>query len=215
MGDVSTLESFITQHRSAHVSLVPCAESVPHQLPNERTRVIHLLDAIQTSDASLQAATAHIHSSDTATGLMNNFEDAAAYLVQFDPVAKNRRKNGGPGRQQQVSGVNQHENDNDDQNDFDMKANKGKTGVELRYYGPDEDSTLNNCQKMELKEHRLSKKRGRGGDKLLNEKTSNKKPRDSNAKAMRKQMVAALKEYAKETEEQDKEDTSQDEDVKK
>ena len=78
------LESFITQHRAAHISLERCSQAVPHQVPNERTRAIHLIDAIQCGDAALQAAIAHIKSqSDDPNGMGNNFEEAAAYLLQF------------------------------------------------------------------------------------------------------------------------------------
>ena len=87
-----TLESFITQHCAAHVSLQRCAQAVPHQIPNECTRVIHLTDAIQCSDVPLQAAIAHIKSqADDPDGMANNFEEAAAYLIQFCPVLKKRK----------------------------------------------------------------------------------------------------------------------------
>jgi hypothetical protein len=39
-----SLESFITLHRYAHVSLQHCAEHEPHQLPNERTRYVSLIE---------------------------------------------------------------------------------------------------------------------------------------------------------------------------
>lgn len=41
------------QHLAAHVLLERCAQAVPHQIPNEQTRVIHLMDAIQYSNVPL------------------------------------------------------------------------------------------------------------------------------------------------------------------
>ena len=187
-----SLESFITQHRSAHVSLQRCAENIPHQLPNERTRVIHLLDAIQTTDASLQAALANIRSNDAPEGMMNNFEDASAYLLQFDPVAKNR-KQGGTGRQQQISA--QHQDDDEQEPEFKMKPNKGSSGVEFRYYTDDEYNALSNKQKMELKDHRESKRKPNGDG----YKGKNKKPRlsgkdrNKNKTQLKDQIIACLK----------------------
>jgi hypothetical protein len=192
-----SLESFITQHRSAHVSLQRCAEHVPHQLPNERTRVIHLIDAIQTSDAPLQAALARIKSDDGVDGMMNHFENASAYLLQFDPVAKKRKQGAGHGRQQQISGVNQDHNDGG----FEMKPNKGNTGVELRYYSFDEYNTLSNPQRRELKEFRANKRKS--GDKDINKKP-NKRTTAKDKKEMRKQIISCLKEYQEEV---DKDET--------
>jgi hypothetical protein len=194
-----SLESFITQHRSAHVSLQRCAENIPHQLPNERTRVIHLLDAIQTTDASLQAALANIRSTDTPEGMMNNFEDASAYLLQFDPVAKNR-KQGGLGRQQQISAQNQ---DDDEETEFKMKPNKGSSGVEFRYYNEDEYNALTNKQKFELKAHRQSKRKPTGDE----SKTKKKQKANRKAKLFKEQIISCLKQLdddsAKKSEEKD------------
>jgi hypothetical protein len=55
-----TLERFIAQHRNAFVSMQAAAEHVTYQLLNEHSRVGYLLDAIQCSDAGLQAAMASI-----------------------------------------------------------------------------------------------------------------------------------------------------------
>ena len=53
-----SLDKFITQHRNAFVSIQQCSFHVAIQLPNEYTRVGYLLDTIETSDDSLQAAMA-------------------------------------------------------------------------------------------------------------------------------------------------------------
>ena len=154
-----TLESFITQHRAAHVSLERCAQSVPHQLPNERTRVIHLMDAIQCSDASLQAAIAHIKSqSDDPDGMGNKFEDASAYLLQFCPVAK--RSKSSSTNTHNISSVDMESRPsytNNNRNNRKRKPNKGDTGVELRYYKPQEYRKLSSEQIEELRKWRQEK----------------------------------------------------------
>jgi hypothetical protein len=55
-----SLEKFIAQHRNAYVSMRQCVEHITFQLPNERTRVAYLLDAIQCNDPGLQAAMAQV-----------------------------------------------------------------------------------------------------------------------------------------------------------
>ena len=60
------------------------------QLPNEHSHVGFLLDAIQSADARLQAALASIKTDNGLNGMQNNFEQAAAHLLPYDPVAKKR-----------------------------------------------------------------------------------------------------------------------------
>ena len=55
------LEKFINQHRTAYTRLEECSERVDFQLPNGRTRVQYLLDAISCSFPPLQAAMAYIN----------------------------------------------------------------------------------------------------------------------------------------------------------
>ena len=83
-----SLEKFITQYRNAFVSMQACAEHIQYQLPNRRSRVGFLLDAIQCSDAGLQAAMASIRTNDRPDGMPNDFEQSAAHLLPYDPVAK-------------------------------------------------------------------------------------------------------------------------------
>ena len=177
-----SLESFITQHRAAHVSLQRCAQAVPHQLPNERTRVIHLMDAIQCSDAPLQAAIAHIKSQgDDPNGMGNDFEEAAAYLLQFCPVSK-KRKNTGNERNYNVSSVAAEPRNEQAKK---RKVNKGKTGVELRYYKPAEYRKLSSDQVEELREWRKE----------------NGLVKPKNKPNVRDQVIAAIKEISKENQE--------------
>ena len=180
-----SLESFITQHRAAHVSLERCAQAVPLQVPNERTRVIHLLDAIQCDNASIQAAVAHVKSDETPGGLQSNFERAAAYLIQFDPVVK-KRKALSQGSHM-ISGVS-HDGGNSKK-----KQNRGVSGVEFRYYKPEEYRTLSDDQKVELREHRKRK----GQSTVPNE---NKNKGNNKQKKIKNQVISALKEIIQEDE---------------
>ena len=65
-----------------------CTEHVQYQLPNERSRVGFLIDAIQCAAAGLQAAMASVKTDNGPNGLPNNFERAVSHLLPYDPVAK-------------------------------------------------------------------------------------------------------------------------------
>ena len=84
----------ITQHRTAHVSIVQCAEHVDFQLPNAQTRVKYLLDAIKYSNAGLQAAMSIIRNDDGPMRKLNDFELMTAHLVPCDPVARRKTSKG-------------------------------------------------------------------------------------------------------------------------
>jgi hypothetical protein len=85
-----SLESFISQHRNAYVSMEACAEHVQYQLPHQLSRVGFLLDAIQSNDAGLHAAIASMRTDDGPNGKRNDFEAAATHLLPYDPVTKKR-----------------------------------------------------------------------------------------------------------------------------
>ena len=82
------LKHFISQHRNTYVSTSACAEHIQYQLPSEHSHVGLLIDAIQCADAGLQAAMASVKTDNGLHGLRNNFEQAAAHLLPYDPVAK-------------------------------------------------------------------------------------------------------------------------------
>ena len=159
-----SLEKFVQQHRNAYVSMQQCAEHVAFQLPNEHTRVGYLLEAIQTTDAGLQAAIAQIKTDDGANGKRNDFEAAASYLLPYDPVAKKRNQTKRPHADvSDTSGAEVAA--------FGTKPGIGKTGVHLRYYKTAEYKKLTSEQKVELKEWRDSikdkKKSNHGQDKAI------------------------------------------------
>ena len=124
--------------------------------------------------------------------MMTHFENASAYLLQFDPVAKKRKQGASHGRQQQVSGVNQ----NHDDGGFEVKPNTGNTGVELRYYSFDEYNTLSNPQRRELKEFRAGKRKP--GDKDLNKKPPKRPNGPKDKKSLKKQIISCIKEFHEE-----------------
>ena len=87
-----TLKRFIAQHRNVFVSMQAAAENVTYQLPNEHSRVGYMLDAIQCSNAGLQATMASIKTDQA--GLRQDFEAAATHLLPYDPVQKKRVDHG-------------------------------------------------------------------------------------------------------------------------
>ncbi len=176
-----SLEKFIAQHRNAYVSMRQSAEHVTFQLPNERTRVTYLLDAIQNSDPGLQAAMAQVRTdTDPATGRMNDFEATASYLLPYDPVSKKR-----------VTGSKRGVEISDTTGITNAKVTSGKSGVEFRFYKSPEYGLLEPDQKKELKEWRDAQKlagthntRGGGGPA--------KKPRND-SKQHKKWIASAVK----------------------
>ena len=147
-----SLEKFIAQHCDASVSMTQCAEHAQCQLPNQRTRVAHLLDATQCSNAKLQATKASIKQDTAPDGLSNDFEAAAAVLLPADPVAK-RRASGKRGAAEtldtcaEISG-----------SEVKKKANIGKTGVHFCFYEQSEHNELSEEQKEELRQHWMDAK---------------------------------------------------------
>ena len=76
--------------------MTQCSKHVKFQLPNERSRVRHLLDSIMTTDDLLLDTIANLGSEDKGT--FDYFEQAAAHLLMCDPVAKRKSVSGPPNR---------------------------------------------------------------------------------------------------------------------
>ena len=125
------------------------AEHVQYQLPNERSRVGFLLEAIQCSDQGLQAAMASIKTDKSLGGMRNNFEATAAHLLPYDPIAK-KRSSGQKRGPAQISSVM------DPSPTTTKKPSIGRKGVHLGYYKTGEYRNLTNEQKEELKEWRAN-----------------------------------------------------------
>ena len=148
-----TLERFIAQHRNAFVSMQAAAEHVTYQTPNSHSRVGYLLDAIQCSDAGLQAAMANIKTDQT--GLRNDFEATASFLLPYDPVQKKRNDHGTKRGPADISDATGEEAYN--VSSFGTKKGTGSSGVPLRYHKKEEYDLLTKAQQRELREWRMNK----------------------------------------------------------
>jgi hypothetical protein len=168
-----SLESFISQHRNAFVSIEVCAEHVHYQLPNQHSRVVSLLDAILNNDAGLQAVIASVRTDDGHTGERNDFEAAATQLLPYEPVAKIRLSGikRGPGIISSV--MDKAEDDQTPTIAYDKPA-IGKTGVHLRHHKQREYRTLSREQKEQLRVERkyrpTAKSEGKGKRKSYTKK---------------------------------------------
>ena len=100
------------------------AEHVDFQLPNEHTRVGYLLEAIESSDATLQAALAAVRSDDGPNGLQNDFEQAVAKLLSADSVARRQAS----GKKQGAAAISGTHADTNDNTPHKSKSSIGKTG---------------------------------------------------------------------------------------
>jgi hypothetical protein len=193
-----SLEHFVSQHRNAFVSMQASAEHVQYQLPNEHSRVGFLLDAIQSSDAGLQAAMASVRTDNRPHGMRNNFEEAATHILPYDPVAKKRTI----GLKRDAANISAVSETEEISATTGKKPSIGRTGVHLRYHKLHEYKALTSEQRDELREWR-NKNPGNekaGGTKAKAKKTL--KP-----KTFTKKQVAAM--VSKQVEEQLKKGTSE------
>ncbi len=150
-----TLEAFISQHRNAFVSMQACAEHVQFQLPNGHSRVGYLLEAIECSDAGLQAAMASVRTDTGANGKRSDFEATATHLLPYDPVAKKRAA----GQKRGNADISAAETEaaigaTAATPGSKTKPSIGKTGVHLRWHTKKDYAKLSRAQKLELKEWR-------------------------------------------------------------
>ena len=183
-----SLEKFIEQHRAAYISMTQAADHVPFQLPNERTRLTYLLDAIQCNDATLQAALAAINMDNEPNGMRNDFEKAATYLLPSCPVAKRRKTTGN---------FNANVSSAASLSKTGLKDGIGTTGVRLGYHTGIEYAKLSAEQRQELYEWRSSK----GVSKKSNKRSSyNSSTDDGSNKKMRKIVSSLIKEERKKEE---------------
>jgi hypothetical protein len=194
-----SLERFLEQHRSAYNSLKQCADHVQFQLPDEHTRVRYLMTAIQCKDPEIQAALANIRSdADGPEAKRNNFENAVSFLLPADPVSKKRKLNNDKDAGAQISAANLKTKPG-------IKPNKGSTGVELRYYKKSEYNSLNDDQKMELKEWRLEK----GKNKRSNPKADKDEDILRQTKIRRREIASVFQEERKKEIEKQKKEQAQ------
>ena len=130
-----------------------CAEHVQYQLPNERSRVGFLFDAIQCANAGLQATMASVKTDNGPNGLRNNFERAISHLLPYDPVAKKRAT----GIKRGSALISLAEANNGPTTTIvanNSKSSIGKTGVHLHYHKHHEYKKLTQEQRRGLSEWR-------------------------------------------------------------
>ena len=108
-------------------------EHVDFQLPNQHTRVRHLLDAIECVDAKLQAAIANIEND--KAGKRVDFESAVAFLLPSCPVSRKQQKTS-------KNNVREISATTSGNSSFSSKSGIGQTGVHFRYYKPEEFKKL-------------------------------------------------------------------------
>jgi hypothetical protein len=65
-----------------------CAKHVDYQLPNKHSWVGYLLDAIESTDPSLQAAMVLVRNDTGANSKRNDIEATASYLLPHNLVAR-------------------------------------------------------------------------------------------------------------------------------
>jgi len=184
-----TLERFIAQHRHAFVSMSQCAEHVTHQLPNEYTRVSYLLDAIENSDAALQAAMALCRNDTGPNGRRSNFEATASFILPHDPVARKRttqRQHGNAQVSESTTTISATSGTNEPR----TKRGIGKTGVPLRFHTAAEYAKLTREQKVELREFRDKREIQGKSQKLLNPSNKSKGNYNNRQNKRLKSMVA-------------------------
>ena len=166
------------------------AEHVQYQLPNEHSRVGFLLEAIQCSDAGLQAAMAKVKTYNGPQGMRNNFEATAAHLLPYDPVAK-KRSSGQKRNSTQISSVVETSNATT------KKPSIGKTGVHLHYYKAAEYKAINQEQKDEIRVWKANNPNiSKAGSKKA-KKEAPKKPKPSMKKQVASLVEAELKKTVK------------------
>ena len=160
------LERFVARHQNAHALTQQCAEHVDCQLPSQNARVKFLLDNIESSNSELRASIALVRNDEGTTGEMNKFEDAVAFIVPADPVAKREQQ-----RKHSEAEVSTAETKKDKKKvKFDedvetssttVRVGKGKSGVELRHCKEKEHEKLSEAQKQELSEWRRKNNPGK------------------------------------------------------
>ena len=134
------------------------------KLPNEYSHVGYLLDAIEITDASLQAAMAFVCNDDDPTnGKRSSFEATETCLLPHDPVVKKRHNNPVLCNNSEISTIDSTK----------LKSGMGVTGVNLRYHKRDEYLKITTEQKKEL---HVWLESSAGYDKMFKDDKSNKLP---------------------------------------
>ena len=152
------LETHVSNHRVAYDDLRDCSAHVTVTVPNPEQRVEYLIDSINNSDTTLQAAIGLVRAN--TNNMRSDFEAAASSLIEVDPYHRSSRNNPNTGRTANVSAI-------------DFSGGRGNTGVDLRWHPTSEFKALPEDQKDELME-------------WLNNTNEGKKERADQRKAFKK-----------------------------
>ena len=158
------------------------------QLHNEFIRVGYLLDAIETSDASLQAAIALVwNETNSLTGKRSDFEATATCLLPHDPMAKKQNTRGGNDRQRgaEVSSISSST----------IKSGVGSTGVDLRYHKL-EESDLHEWRSNQIEDQKKIARKGVAGKRKPNNTTND--TNDKSSKRLKRLISSTLASERKE-----------------
>ena len=80
-----TLRSHISKHREAHNEMMRASQFIDYELPNDHTRVGHLIKCILSCDPSIVSAITYIQGNQHQ---QNDFEAAADFLLLTAPKPK-------------------------------------------------------------------------------------------------------------------------------
>ena len=172
-----TLSTHIAKHRSAHDRMRRASSHVNFSLPTETTRVLRLLQSLETSNIAILSAKTSILGDDVKR---SDFELTSDFLITVTPHTNQPRKSqrissltsrGGKGRNNNYHnnrGKNgkwksnkgksnnryQPYNNSDhhqQQQHFTPTLNRGSSGVEFRYYTDSDYQQLSHPQRNELR----------------------------------------------------------------
>ena len=130
------LETHVSNHRQAVDDIEECSAHITVSVPDKAQRVEYLIDSINCSDSTLQAALGLIRAN--TNGMRKDFELAASYLIEVDPFKRSHKAPQG----QIKGGANVSA--------IDFSAGRGGSGVDLRWHHPKEFKALPEDQKDEL-----------------------------------------------------------------
>ena len=129
--------------------MTQCSEHVTFQLPDERSRVRHLLDSIITTDVLLLAAIANLDIGDK--GVINDFKKSSDHLLMHGPATKRKSASGIANKDNLYHVLEANASAS---LSVSVKASKGKTSVEFRHYKRVDFMILSKEQRDELDEFR-------------------------------------------------------------
>ena len=133
-GRAYLFEMHVSNHRIANDNIKECSEHTPVSVLDQTQRVEWLIDSVTCSDNTLQAAFGLIRANTNV--MCSYFELASSSLIDVDPYRWSQRPNAGkPGAS--ISSIN-------------FGANKGSSGVDLRWHHPKEFRILPDEQKGKL-----------------------------------------------------------------